>query len=78
MVAAEGHSDILLENKPPTLVGTPGGHYGSALMAAVCSGSRDTVSVILNEEANPSVGDRVYGAPLKECGEYESSRKGCR
>ncbi|KAL2039343.1 hypothetical protein N7G274_008011 [Stereocaulon virgatum] len=41
-VAAAGSGKIinlLLENKHPALVDTPGGHYGSALMAAICSGT---------------------------------------
>ncbi|KAL8696247.1 MAG: hypothetical protein Q9224_002895, partial [Gallowayella concinna] len=43
--AAHGHVDVinlLLENKPPAIVSAPGGGYGSALMAAICSGSSDT------------------------------------
>lgn len=38
-------------------------------MAAVCSGSKDAVSALLEEEANPSVRDRVhqvYGTPLEK------------
>ena len=67
--AAGSHSDIinlLLENKPPALVGTPGGHYGFALMAAVCSGSSDTVFALLQEEADPNVRDKVHGTPLEK------------
>lgn len=55
--AAKGHYEIvtlLLENKPPALIGTPGGHHGSALMAAVSSGSSDTVWALLEERANPN------------------------
>ena len=67
--AAVGHSDIinlLLENKPPALVGTPGGHYGFAIMAAVCSGSSEAIFALLEEEANPSVRNKVYGTPLEK------------
>ena len=67
--AAGGHTDIitlLLENKPPALVGTPGGHYGFALVAAVCSGSCDAVAALLEEEANPSVRNKTYGTPLEK------------
>ena len=34
-------------------------------MAAVCSGSRDAVSALLEDEANPSLRDKVYGSPLE-------------
>lgn len=42
------------------------GDYGSALMAAVCSGNSETVSILLDEEANPSVRHKVYGTPLEK------------
>ena len=67
--AAEGHSNIinlLLENKPPALVDTPGGHYGSALMAAICSGNVDTVWALLEEKAQPNIKSRTYGLPLEK------------
>ena len=67
--AARGHSDIinlLLENRPPALVGTPGGYYGSALMAAVCSGSSECVFALLEERANPRVREKNHGTPLEK------------
>lgn len=47
-------------------MGTPGGHYGFALVAAVCSGSYDAVAALLEEEANPSVRNKSYGTPLEK------------
>ena len=35
-------------------------------MAAICSGSKDAVSALLEEEANPSLRDKVYGTPLEK------------
>lgn len=35
-------------------------------MAAVCSGSSDAVSALLEEEANPSARHKIYGAPLEK------------
>ena len=35
-------------------------------MAAVCSGSKDAVSALLEEEANPSLRDKVHGRPLEK------------
>lgn len=55
--AAAGNSNIInlmLENKPPALVGTPGGYYGSALRAAKHSGNDDAVWALLEEKADPN------------------------
>ena len=57
-----GSINLLLENKPPALVNTPGGHYGSALRAAVHSGDSDTVWTLLEENANPNLD--IRGGPL--------------
>ena len=35
-------------------------------MAAVCSGSSDTVSLLLEEEADPNVRRKLYGSPLEK------------
>ena len=35
-------------------------------MAAVCSGDRDTVSALLEEESDPNVRHKVYGTPLEK------------
>ena len=35
-------------------------------MAAVCSGSKEAVSALLEEEANPSLRDKVHGTPLEK------------
>ena len=67
--AAGGHTEIinlLLENKPAALVNTPGGHYGSAIMAATCSGNGDTVWALLEEHANPNMWSRRHGRPLRK------------
>ena len=56
--AAVGNSaiiNLLLENKPPALVGTPGGYYGSALRAATHSGNNDAVWALLEEKADPNI-----------------------
>ena len=77
--AAGGHSDIinlLLENKPPAVVSTPGGHYGSALMAAVCCGSKEAVSALLEDEANPSLRDKIRGTPLEKAAGMGRAGKG--
>lgn len=67
--AAAGHVNIinlLLEHKPPAVVSAPGGRYGSALMAAICSGSSDTVFALLEEKANPNLKSKAYGKPLEK------------
>ena len=67
--SAAGHVHIinlLLENKPPALVSTPGGWYGSALMAAVVSGSSDTAFALLEEKANPNLRSKAHGRPLEK------------
>ena len=46
--------NLLLENKPPTLVSTPGGYYGSALRAATHSGNSEAVWALLEEKADPN------------------------
>ena len=53
-----GHSNIVslpLENKPPAMINMPGEYYGSALMAAICSGTSDTVLELLDERADPNI-----------------------
>ena len=55
--AAAGNSaiiNLLLENKPPALVSTPGGYYGFALRAATHSGNNDAVWALLEEKADPN------------------------
>ena len=64
-----GHTviiNLLLENKPPALVDTPGGHYGSALRAAVHKGYSDAVWALLEEKANPNRRIKGHGSLLEE------------
>lgn len=67
--AANGHVDVinlLLENKTPALISTPGGPFGLALIAAVCSGSSEAAWTIKSEEsADPNVNSKIHG-PLLE------------
>lgn len=65
----------MLENKPPALVDTPGGHYGSALRAAVHSLSSETVWALLEEKANPNVKNKDYGDLLDEAAGLGSSHR---
>ena len=67
--ASAGHSTIvtlLLENKPPVLVDTTGGHHGSALRAAVHSGSGDTVWALLEEDADPNMKTKGVSSLLEK------------
>ena len=76
--AAGGHTTIinlLLENKPPALVDTPGGHYGSALRAAVHSLNSDTVWALLEEKANPNMKIKNLGPLLDEAAGMGSTHR---
>ena len=76
--AAAGHSKIvtlLLENKPPALVDTPGGRYSNALMGAIHSSSSDTVLELLEEGADPNVETKEYGIPLEKSASLGPSHK---
>ncbi|KAL8713123.1 MAG: hypothetical protein Q9220_002644 [cf. Caloplaca sp. 1 TL-2023] len=67
--------NILLEHKPPAMISTPGGHYGSALMAAVSSGNSDTVFALLEEKADPTLRSKGHGKPLEKAAQMGYSGK---